>query len=285
MNKFFAISMLSISLLLISCKEESSSPAGSTHNVASDMVLVAGGTFTMGDSSSVPFVLPRHSVTLDSFYIGKTEVTQGEWKSVMSTNPIYFRSVGEDAPVENVTWYDCISFCNKLSIREGKTPCYSVSGKTDPAAWPKDTATLNSVVCNFTAKGYRLPTEAEWEFAAKGGTLSKGFKFSGDSLVANSAWYFSNSGAKTHAAGTKTANELGLNDMSGNVWEWCWDWYGAYSSAAQSNPRGPAVASKRILRGGSWDSDENNCRAYHRANNYTPDYRYYDNGFRVVCSK
>ncbi len=237
------------------------------------MVLVTGGTFTMGETG---YATPVHQVTVSSFYMGKTEVTQGQWKAVMGSNPSYFTSVGDNGPVEQVTWYDCISYCNKLSIKEGKTPVYSIGGNTSPSSW-----TSGTIERNTSAKGYRLPTEAEWEYAARGGNQSHIYTYSGSNTVGDVAWYDANSGSTTHQVSTKTANELGISDMSGNVWEWCWDWYGAYSSTAQTNPTGASSGSSRLLRGGSWNYSYNLCRVSYRYY-YYPDYNLINIGFRVV---
>ncbi len=242
------------------------------------MILVPGGTFTMGE---VGFAEPTHSVTLSSFYISKTEITQGQWKAVMSgANPSYFNT-NDSLPVEQVTWYNCIQYCNKRSIQEGKKCVYrnSTSGGDDtltsPSGW-------TSVYRDPTAKGYRLPTEAEWEYAARGGNQSHSYTYSGSNTVGDVAWYDANSGNTTHQVSTKTANELGIVDMSGNVWEWCWDWYGDYSSTAQTNPTGASSGSYRLLRGGAWYDLINLCRVSFRSGYYNPDGISNDFGFRVV---
>jgi len=205
------------------------------------MVFVEGGTFQMGSSDGESNEKPVHSVTVSGFYIGKYEVTQGEYEAVMGKNPSSFKGSGKDAPVEEVSWYDAVEYCNKLSDKEGLNRCYTGSGE--------------NIKCDFNANGYRLPTEAEWEYAARGGNKSEGYKYSGSDDIGSVAWYYENSGDKTHSTGGKKANELGIYDMSGNVWEWCWDWYGDYSSGKQSNPRGPVVGSGRVVRGGCWSDD------------------------------
>jgi formylglycine-generating enzyme required for sulfatase activity len=211
------------------------------------MVFVKGGTFQMGSNSGDSDENPVHTVTVSDFYIGKYEVTQKEWKEVMGNN-----RKGDNLPVEQVSWYDAVEFCNKKSRKEGLTPCYSGSGK--------------NITCNFNANGYRLPTEAEWEYAARGGNKSRNYKYSGSNTIGDVAWYQSNSGSKTHPVGKKQANELGLYDMSGNVWEWCWDWYGNYSSSSQTNPRGASYGSNRVFRGGSWYYNAFSCRVADRLN-------------------
>jgi len=240
----------------------------------SRFVYVQGGTFQMGSSSGDSDEEPIHSVTLSSFYIGRYEVTQGEWQSVMTGNangisatPSYF-SGNSTRPVEGVSWYDIMVYCNRRSIQEGLTPCYAKGGITNPNNWGTVPTSTNvewdAITCNWSANGYRLPTEAEWEFAAKGGNQSQGYTYSGSNIIGNVAWYSSNSGSTTHPAGTKAPNELGIYDMSGNVWEWCWDWYGSYSSSAQTNPHGATSGSRRVYRGGSWSNGGGYCRVANR---------------------
>ncbi|MCF7814936.1 MAG: SUMF1/EgtB/PvdO family nonheme iron enzyme, partial [Candidatus Cloacimonetes bacterium] len=196
------------------------------------MVFVKGGTFQMG-SNEQNDEKPIHSVTVSDFYIGKYEVTQKEWKAVMGSNPSNWK--GDNLPVEKVSWYDAVEFCNKKSEKEGLQKCYNGSGA--------------NITCDFSKNGYRLPTEAEWEYAARGGNKSRNYKYSGSNKIDDVAWYTSNSGSKTHNVGTKQANELGIHDMSGNVWEWCNDWYDKnyYSSSPKNNPKGAYSGSYRIL--------------------------------------
>jgi formylglycine-generating enzyme required for sulfatase activity len=205
---------------------------------AVNMVPVPAGTFQMGSNNGDRDEKPIHQVTISKpFYMGKYEVTQKEWVEVMGSNPSYFK--GDNLPVENVSWYGVIDYCNKRSVKEGLTPAYTVSGST--------------VTWNKNANGYRLPTEAEWEWAAKGGGKDSTItEYSGSNSADGVAWYSSNSGGKTHPVGTKSPNSLGIYDMSGNVWEWCWDWSGSYSSGAQTDPAGASSGSDRVARGGSW---------------------------------
>ena len=217
-----------------------------------EMVYVEGGTFTMGATSELGSDAlyeekPAHSVTLDGYYIGKYEVTQKLWKAVMGSNPSDFK--GDNLPVENVSWDDVQEFLRKLNA--------------------------------MTGKRYRLPTEAEWEFAARGGNNSRGYKYSGSNSLGSVAWYYDNSGDRTHAVGTKSPNELGIYDMSGNVLEWCQDWYGSYSSSSQRNPQGPNSGSSRVIRGGSWDDSAGRCRVSYRYYG-TPDDRRDILGFRLA---
>lgn len=246
------------------------------------LVYVEGGTFQMGSTFSNESK-PVHNVTLSSYYMGKTEVTQAQWKAVMGNNPSYFE--GDNCPVNHVSWYAAIVFCNKLSMINGKTPVYSVNGKTDPNTWdynPCDGGSIKGMIAmNMKANGYRLPTEAEWEFAAWGGKKRKGYKYSGSDNLSTVAWYCDNSGDQTHDVAKKAPNELGLYDMSGNVWEWCWDWYGSYGSNAQTNPVGPSSGYARVLRGGSWRGYSDSCRVAYRLSDHPINW-YDDIGFRLV---
>jgi len=255
-------------------------------------VFVEGGTFQMGQinpniggTGESDDEQPVHTVTLSSFYIEKHEVTQTKWITTMGSNPSHFTS-GQNRPVEMVSWYDALVYCNKRSITEGLTPCYSINGSTNPTIWgavpTNSNTTWNSVVCNWSAKGYRMPTEAEWEYAAKGGKHSQNYTYSGSNTISDVAWYSSNSYVETHPVGGKLPNELGIYDMSGNVYEWNWDWYwyGSYSTSAQNNPTGVTSGSYRVLRGGGF-FDTNECRSAARNREDSYDY-YYNIGFRTV---
>ena len=238
-----------------------SSSTSSTVNLSAElnklinnMVYVSGGTFIMGGTSeqgsdAESIEKPTHSVTLSSYYICKYEVTQALWRAVMGSNPSY--SKGDNLPVENVSWYDCQTFIKRLN--------------------------------SYTGRNFRLPTEAEWEFAARGGNYSRRYKYSGSNYIGDVAWYGENSGDRTHPVGTKQANELGLYDMSGNVWEWCSDWKGSYSFYSQSNPTGPSGFS-RVLRGGYYGDDARCCRSSNR-DSCTPDIHGSNFGLRLVLSQ
>ncbi len=226
------------------------------NGVSFTMVAVEGGTFTMGATSeqgsdALDSEKPAHSVTLSSYYIGQTEVTQELWQAVMGSNPSY--SKGSRRPVENVSWDDCQQFINRLN--------------------------------SLTGEQFKLPTEAQWEFAARGGRKSRAYKYSGSNNIEDVAWYTDNSRRETHRethnVATKHANELGLYDMSGNVWEWCQDWYGAYSSGSQTAPTGPATGSHRVRRGGSWDDYAMHCRVSYRDHN-SPVFRLDSLGLRLA---
>ena len=223
--------------------------------ISIDMVRVEAGTFTMGATPEMedPFdnEKPSHQVTLtNDYYIGKYEVTQALWKAVMGKNPSNFK--GDNLPVEKVSWDDCQKFISKLNRITGKT--------------------------------FRLPTEAEWEFAARGGNKSRGYQYSGGSNLSDVAWYYGNSGNTTHAVGIKQANELGIFDMSGNVFEWCQDWKGSYSSPSQVNPTGANGGSYRVSRGGSWNITARHCRSSYRSIN-SPDIRINFLGLRLALSE
>ena len=268
-------------------------------NLVPETLKVEGGSCTLKDKV----------VTLSSFWISPYEVTQEEFVSVMTgntnginANPSGFTSnpaageVQERRPVGNVSWYDAIVYCNLLSIKEGLTPCYAIKGSTTPADWgtsPTSTSAEDyddwkSVTCNFDADGYRLPTAAEWEYAARGGQTgitdgSWSYKYSGSDTPENVAWYTVNSDRETHEVGKKQSNSLGLYDMSGNVWEWCWDWYGSGYPSGTEDPAGPDTGSSRVIRGGGLSSNASSCTVSSPSGD-TPFYRTYYNGFRLVRS-
>ena len=223
--------------------------------ISIDMVRVEAGTFTMGATPEMKDLYddekPTHQVTLtNDYYIGKYEVTQALWKAVMGKNPSCFK--GDNLPVERVSWDDCQEFISKLNRITGKT--------------------------------FRLPTEAEWEYAARGGKKSRGYQYSGSNNISDVAWYKDNSGSKTHAVGSKQANELGIYDMSGNVWEYCQDWKGSYSSSSQTNPTGANSGSRRVNRGGGWYDTARYCRSSYRIG-IMPGSRSDDRGLRLVLSE
>ena len=254
-----------------------SRPVGGNHNASRGqdftetafginmkMIYVEGGSFTMGctgeqGSECSSGESPSRYTKVNSFYIGMLEVTQSQWEKVMGTS-VYqqknkadsdwpMRGTGPDYPMYYVSWEEAKEFCARLSRQTGKN--------------------------------YSLPTEAEWEYAARGGKKNEGTKYAGGWSIGDVAWYTDNSGRSTHVCGTKRANALGIYDMSGNVWEWCEDWYGLYLSYDTDNPKGASSGSNRVLRGGSWYSRAGGCRVSGRVSS-PPDDRYDDNGFRVV---
>lgn len=218
------------------------------------MVFVCGGVFKMGSVMWSADERPVHEVAVDDFYIGKFEVTQNEWKTIMplDTNKRYFEGC-DSCPVERISWYNVQEFLSRLNLQ--------------------------------TCMNYRLPTEAEWEYAARGGSFSKGYKYSGSDDDAFVAWKVGNSEAMTHPVGLKKPNELGVYDMSGNVYEWCYDWYapGWYEVSARDNPDGPPDGEHRVIRGGSWFHDYSGLRVNDRES-ANPAFRYGYIGFRLCRS-
>jgi len=233
--------------------------------IAGGLVWVSGGSFDMGSSSSIfPDEKPVHRVSLNGFYIGKYELTISEFQEIMGYYPAHYRVA--NYPATGVTWYQAIQYCNQRSIREGLQACYSIDGDTNPDGW--DQGVIN---CDFSANGYRLPTEAEWEYAAKEGTANSQTTYSGSSNINNVGWYLSNPGIDPtqtdlydlgpSPVGQKNANNLGLYDMTGNAWEWVWDTYGEtyYANSPGENPYGPGSGNTSVLRGGSFDSERGFC--------------------------
>jgi formylglycine-generating enzyme required for sulfatase activity len=216
-----------------------------------EFVRVTGGCFQMGDNfgDGDNDEKPVHEACVSDFAIGKYEVTQGQYKRIMGSNPSHLSSCGDNCPVENVSWNDSQDFIRKLNSQSGRN--------------------------------YRLPTEAEWEYAARSG--GKQEKYSGGDNVDAVAWYSGNSGSKTHAVGQKQANGLGIYDMSGNVWEWVNDWKGNYTSGRQQDPQGPSTGSDRVFRGGGWGNGARGVRVAFRSGN-SPDFRLYNLGFRLAVS-
>jgi formylglycine-generating enzyme required for sulfatase activity len=241
------VAMLALLLLFIECKH--------MHPGEPEMVTIEGGTFTMGFTSEQETKLddlakPAHSVTVSSFQIGKYEVTQAQWKAVMKTDPSCFK--GDNRPVETVSWDDVQEFISRLNAATGKS--------------------------------YRLPTEAEWEYAARGGNYSQGYKYSGSNNLDEVAWHGEKlEVGQTHPVGMKKANELGIHDMSGNVSEWCQDWYGEYFASFQQNPTGASKGRDRVFRGGNWYSDAVFCSVAYREY-YYPSFSGSYLGFRIVLS-
>ena len=237
-NNLFTATLLVLLATLVSCNTLNNSVNSKMYTVNGvifRMIEVKGGSFSMGSAEGAADAekdeYPVHKVTVDNFYMAETEVTQELWVAVMGSNPSGYTDDAQ-LPVESVTWFDCLDFIEKLNELTGAT--------------------------------FRLPTEAEWEYAARGGQRSKGFLYSGSDTLANVGWYKDNAEERTQKVMQLAPNELGLYDMSGNVWEWCSDWYGSYSSSPQTNPEGPSKGEYRVLRGGSWDIYARYCRVDNR---------------------
>jgi len=230
------------------------------------MVLINEGSFIMGspvnEQGRASNESPQRQISLNPFYMGKYPVTQAEYEEIMGINPSNFK--GSNLPVEQVSWFDAVEYCNKLSVKEGFTPVYIID--------------RNNVSWNFDANGYRLPTEAEWEYACRAGTQTP---FSSGDSVNDAGWHSGNSGNKTRPVGEKLPNSWGLYDMHGNVLEWCWDWLGYYSGGAQTNPQGPSLGTDRTYRGGCWRFAAHQARSAYRFGNH-PNLKTFFLGFRVV---
>ncbi|MCB5253336.1 MAG: formylglycine-generating enzyme family protein [Candidatus Cloacimonetes bacterium] len=249
-----------------------------------NFVFVQGGTFHNGTGN----------VTISSFYMHKYEVTQAEYQTVpgWNQNPSYFAG-NPNFPVERVTWLDAITYCNARSSLEGLTPPYhyyedGIDYGTDIESWPQgwdsDIYYLRNISCDWSANGYRLPTEMEWMYAAKGGALTPASGYStyaGSNVLDDVGWYLGNSGSSPHTVGTKLPNELGIYDMTGNVNEWCWGSVDPYSTEDQTDPRGSTGGEYRAVRGGSWNHWPESCTISFRGSNFMIGGDSYL-GFRVV---
>lgn len=303
---FLALALLMAVPALAVAQQQNSVITVTAKGVSFKMIRVQGGTFTMGATSeqgsdAYDDEKPAHQVTLSTYYIGETEVTQELWKAVMGTNPSYFAPKETSAAQGS---YDAfVADAKRLNAKKPGTVKIPTRQEWD-AAMVTTSGSLKRPVeqvswddCQefirrlnqLTGRTFRLPTEAEWEYAARGGSKSRGYKYAGGNDINAVAWYVENAYDKgesspdygTHIVKTKQPNELGIYDMTGNVWEWCQDWYGKYTDGAQSNPEGPSAASYRVSRGGSWLSNARYCRTSLR-NFYSPDLRNYDFGLRLV---
>lgn len=252
--KTYLICIILFLTLVLSAEERNDLIIKLPNNQVMEFILVEAGTFRMGSPRNEPDRFQnenQHRVTLtNDYYIGKYPVTQAQWLSLMEKNPSHFQ--GDNRPVDSVSWVDCQNFIEKLN--------------------------------DYTSKNFRLPTEAEWEFAARGGNNSNGYMFSGSDNIDDVAWYIGNSQYQTHPVGLKLPNELGIYDMNGNILEWCNDRYGEYPRGRVVDPTGPESGHYRVLRGGAWNFNAANCRIAHRGNSF-PSRGWHFTGFRLVITR
>ncbi|MBO4858981.1 MAG: SUMF1/EgtB/PvdO family nonheme iron enzyme [Treponema sp.] len=241
------------------------------------MVSVPSGQFVMASGTN------NSLITLVGFHMSEVPITQAQYSFVMGKNPS--KLIGSDRPVECVNWCEAISYCNILSQMCGLFPCYSIGNTTDFSGLEPTSPVWKRIVCNFAATGYRLPTEAEWEYAAREGRGKSSTLYSGSANINEVAWYGENSAISTHNVATKKPNSLGLYDMCGNVAEWCWDYYApTLPAGAQTNPQGPKMGDSHVKRGGSWLDDPQQCTVFYRSGS-APNGKSSSLGFRVCRSE
>ncbi|MCL2374626.1 MAG: formylglycine-generating enzyme family protein [Treponema sp.] len=279
MEKRTLAALAAMTLLALAISACATAPA---HAPDDGFVWVPGGTFQMGIEGGGHLGVdgPVRTVTVSGFYMSRFPVTQGQWYDVMGDRPSWFDGTRDwddnpvtgvnwrNLPVEQVSWLDAVQFANRLSVQNGRTPAYTIAG--------------TQVTWNRNADGYRLPTEAEWEFAARGGHGSPGnYAFSGGNVASEVAWYYGNSGRRTHEVGRLRPNALGLYDMSGNVWEWVYDWFGTYPNHAETDPSGASVGAVRVFRGGGLFDSAVGLGSSFRGRG-EPSFRISDLGFRLV---
>ena len=291
--------MISALIFLWACSEKSpSEPLTDIGEYESEeLIIVEGDTYSRGDEIGDLWegTRPVHQVTLSDFMISPNLITQAEWERYMPSEN-YTHGEGGRYPAYNVSWYSILKYCNLRSIYEGFTPVYSIAGSTDPADWgyvpETDNDSWTDVFSDWSAEGYRLPTDAEWEYAARGGKFhSDGFLYSGSNDPNDVAWYDGNSGSSGSSdygakpVGSKLSNQLGIYDMSGNLWEYCWDRWHTYQDEHLTDPRGPvSPGTSRVIRGGCWAHGVFNTRVAYRGMGFTLYTKYYFIGFRVVRS-
>ena len=264
--KYHIVTVLFLSILFQGCKRKApddaakarqDAPGESKTESGVDVVKLPGGSFIMGDENEIDAIL--HKVILSPFYVDKNLVTQEEYERVMGDNPSRWKA-GKN-PVEQVRWSDAVKYCNGRSKLEGLEPCYD----------------LQSWQCNFAANGYRLPTEAEWEYACRAGTETAYYFGDSPSKLSDHAWFEDNSGGKPQPVGGKLPNPWGLHDMHGNLWQWCNDFYQVdyYQQSPEKDPPGPKTGETKVVRGGAWKFSADSCRS---------GYRYNENpGYADVC--
>ncbi|MCD6328506.1 formylglycine-generating enzyme family protein [bacterium] len=257
---------------------------GSCPGTDIDMVYALAGSFLMGSPVDEQYRQenegPQRTVAISEFMMSEVEVTERQWEDVMGWNEEGF-SKGDDYPVRSVTWFDCLLFCNRLSEAHDYEACYIIENISQSG----EHIEFADVTCDFTADGYRLPTEGEWEFACRAGTTTRYYTGDSDASLYPAAWHYGSSGSVHHPVGEKAPSAWGLYDMHGNLWEWCWDWYdSAYYGTAPDpglNPTGPGAGATRVIRGGGWNCLPRYCRSAYR-NSVTPGQRFGSVGFRVV---
>lgn len=258
--------MIALPLFGAACSDDDDENGGST---SIDMELIPAGSFTMGDARGIyeQNERPARTVSLDAFYMSRTEITQQQYEDVMGANPSSSKAAKQ--PVEKVTWHDALRFCNALSEREGLQAVYADIG--------------GNLTADFTANGFRLPTEAEWEYACRAGTSTTYYTGETVADLSRCAWFTGNADGRPHDVGQLEANDFGLHDMHGNVFEWCWDWFapGYYAQAENDNPRGPEGGEEKVCRGGSWFVYHYGCRSAFRSM-LDPELSGIDIGFRIV---
>ena len=252
-------------------------------NLTPDMIFVEGGTFNMGCNNQERNERPVHQVSIKDFYISNHLVSQQEYMSLMNNNPSYFED--NNNPVESISWYNAIEYCNRKSVLDNLTPCYTLNGVDDVSRWDTKLEKWDNIFCNISVNGYRLPTEEEWEYAARGGKKlsANNYLYSGSNDINSVAFYYVNSNDSTHNIMQLQPNELGIYDMSGNVSEWCWDWFYKYTEPNQINPTRKLTNFFRIIRGGGWNDIAFSCRVSFR-NYAAPNMKNNKIGFRVVRS-